>query len=71
VVGNTRPLDTLMPQLSVHGVRALSPTGVLGDPTTATATDGAALLDDLAADLIQYVATWLKLAGAPRPGRSS
>ena len=59
VVGNTRPLATLMPQLSVHGVRAVSSSGILGDPTTATATDGAALLDGLAEDLIQYVASWL------------
>jgi creatinine amidohydrolase len=58
VVGNTRPLVALMPQLRVNGVRAVSASGVLGDPTTATAADGAALLDVLAAELIQYVATW-------------
>jgi creatinine amidohydrolase len=58
VVGNTRPLATLMPQLRVHGVRAVSPSGILGDPTTATAADGAALLDELAAELIRYVAAW-------------
>jgi len=57
--GNTSPLAALMPQLRVNGVRAVSATGVLGDPTTATAADGAALLDDLAAQLIRYVATWL------------
>ncbi len=58
VVGNTRPLVTLMSQLSVNGVRAVSASGILGDPTTATAADGAALLDDLAAELIEYVAAW-------------
>jgi mycofactocin precursor peptide peptidase len=58
VAGNTRPLVALMPQLRVNGVRAVSASGVLGDPTTATAADGAALLDVLAAELIQYVATW-------------
>jgi len=57
--GNTRPLVTLMPRLRVHGVRAVSASGVLGDPTSATAADGAALLDDLAAELIRYAATWL------------
>ena len=56
--GNTRPLVTLMPQLRVHGVRAVSASGILGDPTTATAADGAALLDDLSAELIRYVAAW-------------
>jgi creatinine amidohydrolase len=56
--GNTRPLATLMPQLREYGVRAVSASGVLGDPTTATADGGAALLDDLAAELIRYVATW-------------
>lgn len=66
VAGNTRPLVTLMPQLSVNGVRAVSASGVLGDPTTATAADGAALLDDLASELIRYVATWrAEPAGAP------
>jgi mycofactocin precursor peptide peptidase len=58
VAGNTRPLATLMPQLRAHGVRAVSASGILGDPTTATAADGAALLDELAAALIRHVATW-------------
>jgi creatinine amidohydrolase len=58
VVGDTRSLATLMPQLRAHGVRAVSASGVLGDPTAATATDGAALLDHLAAELIRHVATW-------------
>jgi creatinine amidohydrolase len=57
--GNTRPLAELMPQLAANGVRAVSATGVLGDPTTATAADGTVLLDDLATDLIRHVATWL------------
>jgi len=59
VVGNTAPLVALMPQLSVYGVRAVSTSGVLGDPTTASATDGQALLDRLADELIRQVATWL------------
>jgi mycofactocin system creatininase family protein len=58
VAGELRPLRTLMPQLSLSGVRAVSDTGILGDPTTATAAEGAALLDDLAADLIRHVAAW-------------
>jgi len=66
VVGNTRPLAELMPQLRVNGVRTVSASGVLGDPTTATRADGDALLDTLAADLIRCVATWR----AERVGRA-
>jgi creatinine amidohydrolase len=58
VAGNTRPLATLMPELRANGVRAVSASGVLGDPTSATAADGAALLDELAAELIRFVAAW-------------
>jgi mycofactocin system creatininase family protein len=58
VRGETRPLSTLLPQLTAHGVRAVSRTGVLGDPTAATAAQGDALLDDLAGQLIAHVAKW-------------
>lgn len=43
--GDIRPLTDLLPILRRHGVRAVSPTGVLGDPTGASETEGAALLD--------------------------
>jgi creatinine amidohydrolase len=56
--GNLRPLAVLLPQLTAQGVRAVSPTGVLGDPTTATATDGEALLDELTAQLVGHVRAW-------------
>lgn len=39
----------LMPKLRAHGVRAVSPTGVLGDPTGANATEGAVLLAGMVA----------------------
>lgn len=42
--GNTRPIAELMPQLRARGVRTVSPNGVLGDPTGATAAEGASLL---------------------------
>jgi creatinine amidohydrolase len=58
VPGDTRPLAMLMPQLAARGVRAVSETGVLGDPSAATAAQGIALLDDLAAQLIEHVTTW-------------
>lgn len=47
--GNTQPLNAILADLMAHGVRPVSPTGVLGDPTTATPDHGeramAALLD--------------------------
>ncbi len=49
--GDTRPLADLLPALRADGVRAVSPSGVLGDPRGANAAEGAALLDRLAADL--------------------
>ena len=41
-------LAELMPLLRADGVRAASTSSVLGDPTTATAVEGAALLAELA-----------------------
>jgi creatinine amidohydrolase len=38
--GNTRPLPDLIAPLRKGGVRAVSPNGVLGDPTGATAEEG-------------------------------
>ncbi len=46
--GDTRPLSTVMATLMTEGVAAVSPNGVLGDPTEATAAEGARLLDSLA-----------------------
>ena len=49
--GETRPLSEIMAGLRAHGVRQVSPNGVLGDPAGASAAEGAALLDLLVADL--------------------
>lgn len=55
--GCTLPVAELMPRLRAHGVRAISPNGVLGDPTTASAELGERLLaemtDRLAAELAE------------------
>ena len=45
--GNTRPLAELLPDLRAHGVRSVSPNGVLGDPTGASAAEGADLFDEM------------------------
>ena len=58
VPGDTRPLGQILPLLRAEGVRAVSESGVLGDPAGATAAAGAALLDTMAAALIREVAAW-------------
>jgi mycofactocin precursor peptide peptidase len=45
--GNTRPIADLLPDLAAVGVRRLSPNGVLGDPTGATAAEGAQLFEQM------------------------
>lgn len=45
--GDTRPLAEILPALREGGVAAVSPNGVLGDPTGADAGEGRALFDDL------------------------
>ncbi|WP_028477745.1 mycofactocin biosynthesis peptidyl-dipeptidase MftE [Nocardia sp. CNY236] len=57
-IGNTRPLVELLPQLRTAGVRAVSANGVLGDPSEATAAEGAALLEDLGATLLDRTRRW-------------
>ncbi len=47
-----------MAALVRHGVRALSPNGVLGDPTAATVDEGRRLFDRLADHLADAVAAW-------------
>jgi len=56
VAGDPRPLDELLPLLEAGGVRAVSPSGVLGDPTGAGAEEGRALLRGAAADLVRTAA---------------
>ncbi|CAN5281696.1 mycofactocin biosynthesis peptidyl-dipeptidase MftE [soil metagenome] len=53
--GVTAPLAELLPALRTGGVRAVSPNGVLGDPTGASAAEGARLL----AHAVQQLSVWL------------
>jgi creatinine amidohydrolase len=53
VAGERRPLAELDAALRRDGVRAVSPTGVLGDPAGATLEHGRILLDALADDLVR------------------
>ena len=50
-VGDTRPIAELLPELRAHGVRKVSPNGVLGDPAGASTAEGTRLLDLLVANL--------------------
>ena len=47
-----------MPALRAGGVSAVSPNGVLGDPTGASAAEGEALLAAATADLCTVVDQW-------------
>ena len=56
--GNTRPLAELIADLRRGGTRAVSPNGILGDPTTATSADGARLLRTMTDSLIADFDHW-------------
>jgi mycofactocin precursor peptide peptidase len=56
--GETTPIGALLPRLRAEGVRAVSPTGVLGDPTGASAEEGAELLAGLVGRLLAAARAW-------------
>ena len=58
VRGNTAPLAELMPSLRRGGVAAVSDSGILGDPTTATAAAGARIFSDMLADCLGRIRRW-------------
>ncbi|SHH07980.1 creatinine amidohydrolase [Jatrophihabitans endophyticus] len=53
--GDTRPIAEVLPLLRAGGVRAVSANGVLGDPTGASAQEGAATLAGLERALVAFV----------------
>lgn len=61
--GNTEPLGELLPRLRRGGVAAVSESGVLGDPTTATAAAGERIIAEMVSDCARRIARW-----APDPG---
>ena len=61
--GETRPLTEIMPLLMAGGVGAVSPNGVLGDPTGASAEIGERVLADMTADAVQRHAR--RVSGCP------
>jgi mycofactocin precursor peptide peptidase len=58
VAGVTTPVGRLLPRLRAEGVLGVSPTGVLGDPASASADEGAALLADLVDRLVIAARSW-------------
>lgn len=55
VAGDTRPLAELMPELLAGGVRAVSPSGVLGDPAGASAAEGRRIVDAMVAGAVRRI----------------
>lgn len=51
--GNTAPMSSLLPELIAKGTRAVSPSGVLGDPTGATAAEGSTVLAAMIAGAVR------------------
>jgi mycofactocin precursor peptide peptidase len=63
--GETRPIAQIMPALRAGGIRAVSPNGVLGDPTGACAEEGERLLGQLVAGLTETLDTLLSDGSNP------
>ncbi len=57
--GTTEPLSALAHTLRAEGVRAVSPNGILGDPTGASDEEGRQLLETLSDNLETTVAGWV------------
>ncbi|MFZ1175735.1 MAG: mycofactocin biosynthesis peptidyl-dipeptidase MftE [Mycobacterium sp.] len=56
--GNRAPLPELLPSMRRGGVAAVSPVGVLGDPTTATAAEGRRIFAEMVDGCVRRVARW-------------
>ena len=54
--GTTTPIQELMPALRADGVRAVSGSGVLGDPTGASAEEGRRLLEQIVNRVVREIA---------------
>lgn len=58
LAGNRAPLPELLPSMRRGGVAAVSPVGVLGDPTTATAAEGARIFGAMVTECAHRVTRW-------------
>lgn len=58
VAGDPRPLAVLLPELMARGVRAVSPSGVLGDPGGASAEEGRRAMDAMVSATVHRINAW-------------
>ena len=58
VSGNNAALEQLLPRLRSGGVAAVSESGVLGDPTAASAEAGAVMFAEMVAECLRCIRTW-------------
>ncbi|WP_310781829.1 mycofactocin biosynthesis peptidyl-dipeptidase MftE [Mycobacterium sp. Z3061] len=58
LAGNDAPLRELLPSMRRGGVAAVSPIGVLGDPTTATAAAGSRIFTEMVDDCVRRIGRW-------------
>ncbi|ETW24003.1 creatininase [Mycobacterium gastri 'Wayne'] len=58
LAGNGAPLPELLPSMRRGGVAAVSPTGVLGDPTTASAAAGRRIFTEMVDDCLSRIVRW-------------
>lgn len=58
LAGNRAPLPELLPSMRRGGVAAVSAVGVLGDPTTATASEGKRIFAEMVDGCARRVARW-------------
>jgi mycofactocin precursor peptide peptidase len=56
--GALEPLSALLSRMRVGGVASVSPNGVLGDPSGASAQEGLRLLWSMVADVVSSVLAW-------------
>jgi len=57
--GASQPLSALLSRMRVGGVASVSPNGVLGDPSGASAQEGLRLLWGMVADVVSSVLAWV------------
>lgn len=67
--GDRTPLPELLPRLQRESMAAISPNGVLGDPSGASAAEGAMLLADMVAELGAAIPRW-QIDGGGRLGQA-
>jgi mycofactocin system creatininase family protein len=56
--GNDAPLSELIPAMTSRGVAAVSPVGILGDPTTATGDEGKRILTAMVDGCARRITDW-------------